>query len=895
MRMSLAPHSRLGPYEIIAPLGEGGMGEVYRAKDPALGREVAIKVLPDTFASDPDRLARFEREAKAMAALNHPNIAQVYGFEKNPAALVMELLEGRTLRDLLSEGPLPARKAIDYGAQLARGLAAAHDRGIVHRDLKPENVFVLTDGRIKILDFGLARQMDAPVSGATQTVTAAFRGTDPGTVMGTVGYMAPEQVRGGPLDHRADLFALGALIYEMISGQRAFQRDTAAETMTAILREDPPDLTSSRANLSPAIDRIVRHCLEKNPIERFQTARDVAFALDSLSGSGSGSGAAVAAPPVARSNRERWAWSAAVIALLAAVAFLVLRPEGTENAAPQVPMRLTLTLPEGIRLADLVSPGARLSLSPDGKHLAFVGVDPANQRSLWLHSFGETTARKVDGSLLAGGAIWSPDSRSLLFGVFNAAGTPLKRVSLDGGTPTTIGDRAGPSAWAPDGTILVEPILGERVLLRLSSSGGVATPTSPRLVNGGSGGQLSFLPDGRHFLHWFLRREPPQTIGTYVGSLDSTERTLVLQGFDTSQVMFANGMLLFVRNGTLLAQAFDTAAFKVTGEPVVITEGVEQTNGFAAFTASETGTLVYQPRATTQGSRLTWFDRKGAATGTLSDEADYSNLELSPDGRRMLVSVREPDSGTRDIFIIDTVRGLRQRLTFDPSDERSAVWSADGANVIHTSKGLDLYQRSSGFTGSETAVLTNGISKDPSDVSPDGKQLLFRASSQQSGNDIWIMPLDGSAPPQPVVDSVFNDHSAQFSPDGRSIVFVSDEAGRQEVYVRSLASGGGKTQLSPDGGSSPRWRRDGQEILYLNAEQTVMSVPVKGSGAQFEAGTPSPLFQVDHARSAGTIFDVTADGQRFIINTTVPSKVPPHLKVIVNWPALLKPGDLRKP
>jgi Tol biopolymer transport system component len=856
--MPLAPQSRIGQYEIVSPLGAGGMGEVYRAKDASLGRDVAIKVLPDAFAGDPERLARFEREAKALAALNHPNIAQVYGFEKNPAALVMELLEGRTLRDLLAEGPLPARKAIDYGAQLARGLAAAHDRGIIHRDLKPENVFVLTDGRIKILDFGLARQMESPRSGATQTVTAAIGGTDPGTVMGTVGYMAPEQVRGAALDHRADLFALGAVIYEMLAGQRAFQRDTTAETMTAILREDPPDLSSSRANLSPAIDRIVRHCLEKNPIERFQTARDVAFALDSLSGSGSGSGPAVAAVPEVQSNRERWVWAAAVASLLAAVAFLALRPGATTTAAPAASMRLALTLPDGIRLSDATTNTAKLALSPDGTQLAFVGIDAANQRSLWLHSLHENTARKVDDSTLVAGSVWSPDGRWLFFNSFNPSSTPVKKISVEGGAPVIIHDRAGPMTVAPDGTVLVEPIRGERVLLRMNSAGEAAAPTVPKLVNGSPGGFLSFLPDGRHFLHWFLPREPEQKLGTYVGSLDSPDRTLVVWGADTSQAVMAAGRLLFARNGRLIAQAFDLTTFTFTGDPEVIAEGVEQSSTGAAFTVSRTGTLAYQPRAASSGSRLKWVDRKGTTLGTLADEADYSNLELSPDGRRMLVSVRDGGSPSRDIYIVDTVRGLRQRLTFDPSDERSALWSADGATVIYNSKGLDLYRRSSGFTGGDTAILADGISKDPNDVSRDGRRLLFRASSPASGNDIWMMPLDGSGPPQKVVDSTFNENSARFSPDGRSVVFIADDAGRSEVYVISLEPGGGKTQLSTDGGSSPRWRRDGKEILYLNAEQTMMS-------------------------------------QRFIVNTAVPSKVPPHVAVIVNWPGLLKPTDLRKP
>ena len=878
---------KLGAYEVIAKLGEGGMGEVYRAKDPALGREVAIKVLPDAFASDPDRLARFEREAKALAALNHPNIAQVYGFEKTPAALVMELLEGRTLRDVLSEGPLPARKAIDCGAQIARGLAAAHDRGLIHRDLKPENVMVLTDGRVKILDFGLARQMDAPISGATQTVTAAFRGTDPGTVMGTVGYMAPEQVRGEALDHRADLFALGALIYEMIAGQRAFHRDTAAETMTAILREDPPDLTASRANLSPAIDRIVRHCLEKSPIERFQTARDVAFALDSLSGSGSGSGAAIAAAPAARSHRERWTWAAVVVALLTAVGLLALRPGATADTTPLAPMRLTLNLPEGISLSDVIGAPARIALSPNGERLAFVGVDTANLRSLWLQALGDTVARRVEDSALAAGPSWSPDSKWLLFGTVRPTGASLKKLSMETGAPITISDHAGWAAWAPDGTILIEPVRGERVLQRLTSAGGPLTELQPRIVNATIYSHLSFLPDGRHFLHRYFAPGAPATAGTYVASLDSPTRQLVLPGGDLSQAVVANGMLLFARNGTLWAQRFNLDEFTLQGEPAVIADGVEQIGGSAAFTVSQTGTLAYQPQRANLGSRLTWLNRQGASLATLADDADYSNLELSPDGRRMLVSVRDPGTTTRDIYIVDTVRGVRQRLTVDPSDERSAVWSADGASVIYNSRGLDLYQRSSSFTGSETPVLLDGISKDPNDISTDGRSLLFRTTGNKTGNDVWLKPLEGG-PPQLVLGSAFNENAAQFSPDGRSIVFITDEAGRPEVYVMSLEPGGGKTQLSADGGSSPRWRRDGREILYVNADGMMMSVPVSGSGARFEAGKPSPLFHVDQVPSAGPAFDVSADGQRFIVNTMVASKVPPHVVVIVNWPALLK-------
>ena len=882
------------------------MGEVYRARDTSLGREVALKVLPDAFAGDADRLARFEREAKALAALNHPNIAQVYGFENGPAeagrhmgtaALVMELLEGQTLRDLLSEGPLPARKAIDCGAQIARGLAAAHDRGIIHRDLKPENVFVLRDGRVKILDFGLARPVDAPVSGVTRTMTPAAVQTDPGTVMGTVGYMAPEQVRGAALDQRADLFALGAVLYEMLSGQRAFRRDTTAETMTAILREDPPELTSSRAHLSPAIDRIVRHCLEKNPIERFQTARDVAFALDSLSGSGSGSGPAVAAPePVRTSNRnERVIWAVVTAALIGALGWQLFDSRLAGAVADDPTYRLTMLLPDDVRVSDFVAPAARLTLSPDGTKLAFVALDSTNVRRLWLQNLNELTAHALVGTELAEGPFWSPDGKWVGFGTFRGSAT-TKKVSIAGGLPVSLAANAGWSAWGPDDVILVEQARGDAILTRMTGAGGSLTPLEPQLRNGGPLGFVSFLPDGRHFLHQFLEPGKPQDqSATYLGSLDSPQRQLVLPGPNASQAVYANGALLFARGGTLSAQPYDDKTMTPAGEAVVIAEGVAQTNMGAAFSVSTQGSLVYQPENVNAGSRLVWVNRTGGIESTVSDVADYSNLELSRDGRRMLVSVLDAPLRTRDIYIVDLARGVRQRLTFDPSDERSAVWAANDTSVIYSSKGLDLYQRSAAFGGGETAVQTNHRSKDPREVSPDGKQLVFRETGATTSNDLWVMPLDGTGAPQLLAGTAFNENFAAYSPDGRSIVYVSDESGRPEVYVVSLEPGGGKSQLSSDNGTFPRWRRDGKEIFYLNADDMMMSVPVTGAGNRFQASAPVPLFHVDTQLSNGSVYDVSPDGQRFIVNAPIPSKVPPHLVAIINWPALLKRSDLRKP
>ena len=880
--MALSPGTKLGPYEIIAPLGAGGMGEVYRAKDTKLHRDVAIKVLPDAFANDAERLARFEREAKSLAALNHPNIAQVYGFEER--ALVMELLEGETLRDRLKAGALPARKAIDYAAQIARGLAAAHDRGIIHRDLKPENVFVSTDGHVKILDFGLAREVTRPTSGASETM-AAVRHTDPGTVMGTVGYMAPEQVREQALDGRADLFALGAVLYEMLTGQRAFQRDTTAETMTAILKEDLPELSASRADLSPALDRIVRHCLEKNPIERFQTARDVAFALDSLSGSGSAA-TAVAALPAERSNRERSIWAAITLVLVAALAWQVVTHRTPAETQPASPTRLTLPLPDGVRTALLNPvPAARLAVSPDGRYVAFLGLRGTDIRRVWLYSFSDGSFRELPGTDAGGGPTWSPDGKWIAV----AFDDSTKKMSVDGGQPVVIAPGTAWVAWSKEDVLLVEPVFTERVLSRTAASGGPLTPLAPKVVNGGSYSSLWFLPDGRHFLHQYLKPgAPPAEFGTYLASLDSPDRQLLIPG-PASQSVVANGALIYARAGTVFAQPFDDRQLKTTGEPVELAADVEQgAAGGAAFSVSQTGTLVYQPRRAETGSRLVWMNRSGAVQSTLPDEADYSNLELSHDGRRLLVSVLDPSARSRDIYIYDLARNIRQRLTFDPSDERSAVWSQDDASVFYTSKGLDLYHRAANFTGGETPVQTNHRSKDPREVSPDGKWLLYRESGATSNNDLWRVPIDGSGQPELVVGTPYNENAAAYSPDGKSIVYQADESGRMEIYVLSLEQGGGKSQVSKDNGTFPRWRRDGKEIVYLNGDHMLVSVPVTGSGAKFEAGKPTPLFLMETQPSAGSVYDVTADGQRFIVNVPIPSKVPPQLKVIVNWPALMK-------
>jgi Tol biopolymer transport system component len=888
--MALTPGTRIGHYEIVAPIGAGGMGDVYRARDPKLGREVAIKMLPDAFALDAERLARFEREARTLASLNHPNVAQVYGFENG--AIVMELLQGDTLRAMIDAskkvGGLPLRKAVDIASQLARGLAAAHERGIIHRDLKPENVFVLADGHLKILDFGLAAPAAAGGSGDVQTVAAI---TDPGTVMGTVGYMAPEQVRGQPLDARADLFALGAVLYEMLTGERAFLRDTSAETLTAILKEDPPDVSARRADSTPALDRIVRHCLEKNPMERFQTARDVAFAVDALSGSSSS--ATAAAEPAAPSRDSRMWMFATAIATAAAVALAIVAFRPAPGAAPAATYVASLPVPEGANVD--VPAGVRLALSPDGRQLAFVVATDAGglRSSIFVQSLSEPVARLVEGSEDGVAPFWSPDSRTLGFLSGGVVTGFVKRVENLRGAPVTIPGAVGLAGYMDDKTLFLLRDWGIRELVP------PATELRDILIPSETRERYAFftpLPGGRRMLYFYANPAKPDTEGIYTANRDGSDRRLILARPEAINAFYANGALLFVRNQAVVAQPFDLDTEVLSGEPTVIGPGVVAGGGStqtAAFSVSETGTLVYQPARAQQFSRLQWISRSGQPMGTLGDDSDYSNLELSPDGSQLAVSVTDSARRARDIWTVDVARGVRQRVTFDPSEERSAAWTPDGARLIYNSRRLDLYVRAANGTGREDAIQADGASKDPRAVSPDGKRLMYRRSGTGTSNDLWILPLDGSGggKPVPVLETPFSENYGSFSPDGRLMVYASNESGAFEVYVLALEVGGGsggKVRISTAGGTFPRWRRDGKEIFYIDPTGQMMSVAVIGAGPTFTAAAPRLLFRASFQPGGGVPYDVTPDGQKFIVNTALPSKGAPAFTIVVNWPALME-------
>jgi serine/threonine protein kinase/Tol biopolymer transport system component len=919
----LVTGTKLGPYEIESLVGAGGMGEVYRASDPRLGRRVAVKVLPSTSATDPERVRRFEQEAHAAAALNHPNILSVYdiGVHESCPYIVSELLEGETLRELLRKTSLPARRAIDYAIQLARGLAAAHERGIVHRDLKPENIFVTSDGRVKILDFGLAKllQGDTSVAGATALPTTPGH-TAPGTLLGTMGYMAPEQVRGLDVDHRGDLFAFGAVLYEMLSGRRAFAAATAVDTISAILDKHPPDLALVAGAITPALSRIVERCLEKAPAARFQTAADLAFALEALSSHSNGAAAAV--PSRSRSRGRMWQAATSLVAL-AALSAGALAYRWWPRTDPTM-YRSVILPPDGVIVTDPgnASPARRLAISSNGRRLAFTGIDPDGRLRLWLRSLDAVIPQAVEGTEGVTFPFWSPDGRFVAF--FDESAPPLKLKKIDGGgPPVTLCEvprqYATGATWSKDDVILFGAgPAGE--ILRVPAAGGTPTPVTKLDAERGEIAHWAptFLPDGRHFLYLSVGSKtggPLVSNGVYVASLDSTERKLLLP--DGSNVRYAEGYLLFLRGQTLFAERFDTSRLALTGDAVPIAEQVTTggaTGRTGAFDTSETGVLVYQTGAavfTASGapsSQLVWVDRTRKRIGAFGDLASHADLELAPDGKRAAVSIPASSGSAtpsgRDIWIYDVIRGLRTRLTFDPADETASVWSPDATQIIFASrrKGhFDLYRKAASGVGGEELLFADDADKMPMDWSPDGRFVLFTRLGTQSGQDLWILPLSGGKP-FPFVETPFTETGGRFSPDGRWVAYASNESSGSEVYVAPFPGPGGKSQISATGGFEPLWRRDGREIYFLTSTgastaNRLMAADVKASQASFEVGTVRPLFDTGAmgAPPGGPggpgrhRYASAPDGQQFLM-TVVGGVDPAHwapITLVVNWSSQL--------
>jgi len=860
--MSLAAGTRLGPYEILTPLGSGGMGEVYRARDSRLGRDVAIKVLPESLSSSPDSRARFEREAKTISSLNHPNICTLFdvGHEGETGYLVMELVEGETLAARLERGALTTEPLLKIAAEVADALDRAHRSGIVHRDLKPGNV-MLTKSGAKLMDFGLARGAGlAPAAGAmSQTPTMSRSLTAEGTIVGTFQYMAPEQLEGQEADGRADLWALGCVIYEMATGKRAFEGKSQASLIGAIMNQEPAPMSTVSPLAPPALERIVRACLAKDPDDRIQTAHDVKLQLQWIVEGGSLAG--IPAPVAARRrSREAAAWAIAAVATVAVAslgAMLVLR-----RPAPARVNRFFVETPEAVAGIDWPR------LSPDGRQLAFMATDTTGARQIWIRPIDALEAHPV-GSKAPGRPFWSPDGRFLAY----ILDGKLKKVPIGGGPAVTMADTPGGAdgSWGSGDVIVYDGSGGDSLRAVPAAGGSVKPATRVDRAAGESGhGWPSFLPDGRHFLFVATTRDGQRMkVGT-LGSLKTADL-----GPSEGRVEYTPpGYIVFPREGTLLAQRFDPRALKTVGEPVPVGERVTIGQASGHFTLSGEGTLSYSTQTSEAKSHLVWMDRSGRVLADASPPDAYQDVALAPDGQRAVVAIVDPRSGRQDLWVRHLGRGVMSRLTFGEGENCWPIWSPDGSRIAWASNRAGLYgiylRLASGVGREDSLGHAPNADEGPWDWSRDGRWILTTAQGPTNRWDIWTRATTGGPAPSAFLATSFNERSPRLSPDGRWIAYQSNESGRAEIYVQPFPGPGGKWQVSTGGGTQPQWRGDGMELFYLGANQNLMAVPV-ATGETFESGNPVALFRVRLTEiiQGGCGWAVTSDGQRFLFNSPV--------------------------
>jgi serine/threonine protein kinase len=856
--MPLSIGDKLGPYEILAPLGEGGMGEVYKARDTRLDRIVAVKVSKQEFTE------RFEREARAVSALNHPHVCQLY--DVGATYLVMEHVEGSPLK-----GPLPLDKTLDYAKQIASALDAAHSKSVTHRDLKPDNILVTKSAGVKVLDFGLAK-IDKPVSVDEATLATGL--TAKGTILGTLFYMSPEQLNGLQADPRSDIFSFGLVLHEMITGKRAFDGATPASVIAAILERPAPSVV----NVAPVtLDRVLKRCLEKDPENRWQTARDLRSALDLIEPD------AQPAAGLSTPGIGRWLWPAlAGTATLAALTLGVLHFRPAPAPALRI-VRFQIAPPEKSTID-------YFKVSPDGRQLAFT-----SDRRVWIQPLDSLQAQPLPGTEGAEQLFWSPDNQSIAFFAQNK----LKRIAASGGPVQVICSVSQPhgGTWNRDGVIIL-PLGLTSGLFRVSASGGEPVQITKLGV------QPEFLPDGQHFFYMVTAGET-EGGGTYVGSLDGTPPTRLLTQFaNTSFVPAANarggdGYLLFRRDGTLMAQRFDTMRLALIGDALAIADTAGNPL-WAAFSVAQDGTLVYAPGDEASTVQLAWWDRSGRQGNPFGPPGIYQNFRLAPDEKRITFSKREGNN-LADVWTLDSVRAVTSRLTFDPAIDDPPLWSHDGTRVVWASnrEGLfNLYAKSA--TGSGADQLLTEIRAPagwPEDMSQDGGLLLYQTPSAKADQDLWIAPKPFESAgedrkPYPYLHSGFDEKHGRFSPDGHWVVYTSNESGRDEVYLQSLPLSGAKVQISTGGGVEPQWRKDGKELFYIE-DRALMAVPVQPASSPSEPpqiGQPKRLFSVPLVDTfiVGRTYEVSGGGQRFLLRSLASGVPAPPLTVVLNWSAQLK-------
>ena len=895
--MPLALGTCLGTYQITAPIGAGGMGEVYRTRDTRLGRDVALKVLPEEFARDAERMARLRREAQVLASLNHPSIAAIYGFEdsSNVHALVMELVEGPTLAECIKAGAIPVDEALPLAKQICEAVEYAHERGIIHRDLKPANIKISRNDAVKILDFGLAKALEGDPASVdiSSSPTISRMATQAGIILGTAAYMSPEQAKGKPVDRRADIWAFGCVLYEMLTGRKPFDGETVTDTLAAVIKSEP-DWSQLPANTPQAIRSLLLRCLKKDPRQRLQSIGDARIAIDETLSGALDTGAIAAQPDTRTKIRERITWAGmalfAIAAMLFAVGYFLRAPQSAPAIVSQIEP------PASTNFALAGRSAGPPAISPNGRRLAFSAIASDGKQRLWVRPLDSATAQPLEGTDGATFPFWSPDGHYLGF----FANGKLNRIDASGGPPLAIADapngRGG--AWNGNGTILFAPNVNTPVY-RISASGGTPQPVTKTSAGAGGIGDRwpQFLPDGKHFL-FYAHGNVPQNDATYAASLDGSEPKLLAPG-DSNAAYAPPGYLLFIRQGTLMAQRFDAGSLRLSGEAIPLAERAE-VNGIVwrgIFTVSENGILAYEAGGATFGAtRILWYDRNGKQAAETGTPGIFDTPTISSDGDKLAITMLNPSAGQNDIWVYDLARGIPTRLTFSHgSVNQEPVWSPDGKTIAFSSNRsgeYHLYEKAADGTGSTTPLVVDDAVETIASWSADGRYLIFDHFASQPGShsEIWAMPLFGERKAFPVVqDKQFYAGEGVLSPDGKWLAYTSNESGQLEIYIVPFLHGSGKREVSTAGGSYPRWRRDGRELFYLSPDNKIMSAEIAEQGASLTIDKVQTLFQVNPAGGlGGWEYDVSADGKKFVVVSQGAQQASAPLTLVTNWPALLK-------